>query len=308
MKDHQWFEDRLPQYTAGSLAENQLAGDQHQEVGRHIESCLKCQADLRLWSALSVEIRAQNDQLVLPESVGEAVLQQIRAERSQREAGMLPAWRQAIQRDIDLLRIQAPLVRPELWPASAVVVLIGVAVAYLLGNSLVIRLLAPMVAAASLAVLYGPENDPATELVLSCPTSPRQILLARAALVFGYNLILALIASLVSKSLVPPGLFGALILSWLGPMAFLSFAALLLSLWIGANNAITLTYLAWIAQYLPDLQLPVVAGWQRWLAPLAQAYQQFWANPALLLASACLMLGLALWSTGRLERQLPHWI
>jgi hypothetical protein len=302
MKDHQWFADLLPQYAAGSLDENLF-----REVSRHIEGCWECQADLRLWSALSAEIQAQNDRLILPDSLAERMSQQIQAERSRRDAGFLSASRQALQRGMDLLRIQAPLVRPELWPASAVVILIGVAVAYLLGNSLVIRLLAPMVAAASLAVLYGPENDSAFELVLSCPTSPRQILLARAALVFGYNLVLALIASLVLKSLVPPGLFGFLILSWLGPMAFLSAAALLLSIWIGTNNAITLIYIAWIAQFVPDLQLPVVTGWSLWLAPLAQVYQQFWASPLLLLASACGLLVLALWSTGRSGRDLPHW-
>jgi anti-sigma factor RsiW len=301
MKDHQWFEDQLPRYAAGSLDVGlQL------EVSRHVEGCQECQADLRLWSALSAEIRAQNERLVLPDSLGETVFQQIQAERGRGDSRSHSPYRQAFQREIDLLRIQAPLVRPELWPASAVVILIGVAVAYLLGDSLVIRLLAPMVAAASLAVLYGPENDPATELVLSCPTSLRQILLARAALVFSYNLVLALIASLVSKSLLPPGLFGALILSWLGPMAFLSAAALLLSIWTGANNAITLTYLAWIAQFVPDLQLPVVNGWEGWLVSAARAYQQFWANPALLLASACVLLGLALWSTARLEHELPH--
>jgi hypothetical protein len=205
-----------------------------------------------------------------------------------------------------LLIGQAPVVRRELWPASAIVILIGVAVAYLLGDYMVIGVLAPLVAAAGLAVLYGPENDPAIELAMSCPTSLRQILLARVALVFGYNLLIALLASLVTKSLAPPGLLGSIILSWLGPMAFLSASALLLSIWIGANNAITLTYIAWMAQFVPNLQLPGVSRSPQWLASVAQAYQQFWSSPTLLLGAAFALLVLAIWSTTRSGQKLPH--
>jgi hypothetical protein len=301
MNGHERFEELLPQYAAGSLEAALL-----REVRQHIESCQECQADLRLWSALSAEIRAQNQGLRLPPSVVDKALMQIQAGQGRANSGIHSAWRAAVRRGMDLLRIQASLVRRELWPASAIVVLIGVAVAYLLGNSLVIRLLAPMVAAASLAMIYGPEHDPAIELVWSCPTSPRQILLARVALVFGYNLALALFASLALKSLVAPGLFGALILSWLGPMAFLSAAALLLSIWMGTNNAITLTYIAWMAQFVGDLQLQLAAGGGQWLVALVQAYQQFWANPLLLLASAGLLLALALWSTGSSEHRLLY--
>ena len=53
-----------------------------------------------------------------------------------------------------------------------------------------------MIAAACVSFIYGPENDLAYELALSTPTSPRTILLARLALVFGYNLGLVPIATL----------------------------------------------------------------------------------------------------------------
>ena len=301
MNGHEQINDLLPQFAAGSLDERLLG-----EVSLHLETCQECQADLRFWTALSAEIHAQNQRLSLPDSLAAEVLKQFQPEREQTKKVAGFQWKQAIRRGIDLLRIQAPLVRRELWPASVIVILIGVAVAYLLGNALVIRLLAPMVAAASLAVLYGPENDPAIELTLSCPTSQRQVLLARVALVFSYNLVLGLFASLALKFLIPPGLFGSVILSWLGPMAFLSTAALLLSIWVGTNNAITLTYIAWIGQFLPDLQLQLITGWEQWLAPAAQIYRQFWTNPLLLLASACGLLVLAMWSTSRPDHDLPH--
>lgn len=302
MNDHKEFEDLLPEFAAGGLEETL-----RQEIRNHLEVCVECRADLRLWSALSDEIKAQNQSLSTPPLMTERVLSRIENGQHPLRGSLRARLGEVIRREIDLLRIQAPLVRRELWPASAIVILIGLAVAYMVGNSMVIRVVAPLVAAAGLAAIYGVENDPAIELILSCPTSPRQILLARSALVFGYNLVLALLASLALKSLVPPGVFGSLIMSWLGPMAFLSATALLLSIWMGTNNAITLTYIAWVVQFLPDLQLQLMNGWEQWLVPIAQFYQQFWANPLLLLVSACGLLLLALWSADHLDQRLPHW-
>jgi len=302
MNGHEWYEDLLPQYAAGSLDEGL-----HRQVSQHVETCQECQADLQFWTALSDEIKAQNRSLSAPPLLTEKVLRRIEIGQRHLAGSLRTRLGEVLQREIDLLRIQAPLVRRELWPASAIVILIGLAVAYMIGNSMVIRVLAPLVAAAGLAAIYGVENDPVIELILSCPTSPRQILLARGALVFGYNLVLALLASLALKSLVPPDVFGSLIMSWLGPMAFLSATALLLSIWMGTSNVITLTYVVWLAQFVPDLQLQAVVGWMQWLTPLAQAYRQLWANPLLLLASACGLLLLALWSAGRSDQKLPHW-
>lgn len=301
MKDHNHFKDLLPQYAAGRLDEPEL-----QDVRRHIKSCTQCQADLQLWTALSAEIQKQNARISLPENLAEKVIKQVHAAQVNSEPGIRTHWRARLRWGVDLLVSQVPLVRRELWPAGAIVIMIGVVVAYLLGDSKVIVLLAPLVAAACLAVIYGPENDPAIELAMSCPTSLRQILLARVTLVFGYNLLMALFASLVTKSLAPTGLLGSIILSWLGPMAFLSAAALLLSIWIGANNAISLTYIAWMIQFIPDLQLQGVSAFPHWLALLAQAYQQLWSSPTLLLALALGLLGMAILSTGRTDQKLQH--
>jgi hypothetical protein len=301
MNDHIHFKDLLPQYAAGSLDEGTL-----REVRRHIILCADCQADLQIWTALSNEIHVQNERISLPLNLTEAVLRRIPVEQVQSKSGIGKQQHLGVRWVFDLLFSQAPLVRRELWPASTIVLLIGVVVAFLLGNPMVISLVAPLVAAAGLAVIYGPENDPAIELAMSCPTSPRQILLARVALVFGYNLGMALLAALLTKSLAPSGLFGSIILSWLGPMAFLSAAALLLSIWIETNNAITLTYIAWLAQFVPDLQLQGINASPQWLAPLAQAYQQFWSDPTLLLALAIGVLALAMWSVSRSGQRLPH--
>jgi anti-sigma factor RsiW len=190
MNNHDWFEDLLPQYAAGGLDESL-----RHEVRMHVETCRECQADLRLWMALSDEIRSQNHNLSAPPSLVEEVLKRVEGGQHRMASDLWSHLGAVLRREFDLLRIQAPLVRRELWPASALVILIGLAVAYMIGNSIVIRVVAPLVAAASLSVIYGPGNDPAIELVLSCPTSPRQILLARVVLVFGYNLALALFAA-----------------------------------------------------------------------------------------------------------------
>jgi hypothetical protein len=183
---------------------------------------------------------------------------------------------------------------------------IGVVAALLVEKEGVIHFIAPMVAATSLAVIYGPEHDPAIELALSTPTSPWKILLARLTLVSGYNLLLTLMASLVLLVIVPLDLFGTLILAWLGPLTFLSALALLLSLWIGTSNAVTIVYGLWLAQYIQPAQ--TIGVWN--LSPAWEAffsaYQRFWQDPMLLLTFSLLLLGVALLSANRPERMFSQ--
>jgi hypothetical protein len=102
-------------------------------------------------------------------------------------------------------------------------------------------IIAPLIAAGSLSLLFGPEHDPAHELTLSTPTSSWKLLLARLSIVSAYNLMLAIIAMLILMIAFPPGLLGTLALGMLAPMAFLSALALLLSIWIGTSNAIAIS-------------------------------------------------------------------
>jgi hypothetical protein len=87
-------------------------------------------------------------------------------------------------------------------------------------------------------------------MALATPTSPWQILVARLALVFGYNLVLALAASLALLPVLPGSLLGSLILGWLGPMTFLSAVALAFSFWLGNDGTIAVTYPAWIGKWI----------------------------------------------------------
>jgi hypothetical protein len=208
-----------------------------------------------------------------------------------------------------------PLVNREIWPASALVIALGYVIVLITDQSGVIYALAPLIAATCVSLIYGPEADPAYELALSTPTSPRQILLARLVLVFGYNLALVLVAFL---GLVPvlaghptQPLLGTLVLAWLAPMTFLSASALVLSLAIGSQNAIALTYIAWIAQLLVGpLRSGLVLSGQAGakvsplFAELMTAYVSFWQFPALLLALSAVLFGAAVWLVGKQEKGL----
>ncbi len=289
MNAHAYFEERLLLYAAG-----QLEGAERAEIEAHLATCAECQADQKLWDAVSGDIGRANRAVSAPPALASRALAQVHMPNPLSPVG-LRAWQ--------LLRAQALLVQRDLWPASAVVMAMGVAVALLSERADIIYFLAPLVAASTLAMLSGPEHDPALELTLSTPTSPWKILLARLSVVSGYNLLLALAASLVLLSFVPPGLLGALILGWLGPLAFLSALALLFSLWLGTSNAVAIAYGLWFLQYIPFRAVGLWTNASLWTSAMT-AYQQFWRSPGLLLVLSLLVVGLALWSVGRPARGL----
>jgi hypothetical protein len=294
MSDHDLLNQYLPLYVSGQLDEA------HQRtLAAHLLTCAECQADLAVWRAAAAEIKTADEVLVAPAGLALKALKQVQARP--RRVALLP-------RAVQMLLAQAPLVRRDIWPASAAVIAIGYFMSIAAGNAAVIRVLAPLVAAACIAVIYGAENDPALELALSTPTSPRQILLARLALVFGYNFLLALVASLALLPVLPAiktGTLEGLVLGWLGPMTLLSSAALLLSLVTSAGAAVTLTYLAWLAQFVPDnlARIPNLAVLDEIQTALGW-YQQFWQQPGILAGLSILLLALTVWIAGRRERSL----
>ena len=153
-------------------------------------------------------------------------------------------------------------------------------------------------AAASLATLFGAEQDPAYELMLTTATSPWKILLARLSLVSAYNLLLVLGAGAVLLIVIPAEILGMMVFGWLAPMAFLSALALLLSLWIGTSNAIAISYFLWMVQFITYQSIGA------WIASPAlgsffRVYRDFWRNPMLLLALSLPLVLVALWSANR---------
>jgi predicted Fe-S protein YdhL (DUF1289 family) len=230
--DHEAAFRLLGEYAAGTLPDGAAAG-----VAEHLRGCSRCTAELRQWSALRQAART-----ALPAAMPERP--QLAAMR-RRMAPVTSPWSPGQLGAV--VRAQAPLVRQQLWAASALVIGLG-AVTLLLGHGGVglLKLLAPVVAAAGIAFLYGPEHDPALELALATPTSPRLILLARLTLVFGYDLALSLLASgiLALVGQAPAGVW-QLILQWLGPMLLLSAISLWLSQRLGPLPATFVPLLLW---------------------------------------------------------------
>ena len=280
MSDHQQYVDILPFYAAGQLSETECAA-----LEAHLLDCASCREELRQWRQISAAVTQSNLALVAPPDLADKALQSLH-QRSL--TGML-------QHTWQLLRVQARLVVPELWPAAAIVMVIGVLAAWIAQKQEVIYFLAPMVAAGCLAVISGPDHDPAVELTFSTPTPQAVILMARMTLVTAFNLILALAASAFVLPIVPAELLSGLMLSWLGPLLFLSALALLLSQWMGAGNALVVAYSLWLLRFIPFPPPGVVISSPVVESVLA-AYQQFWGSTPLLLGLGVLLLGVAFWS------------
>lgn len=81
-------------------------------------------------------------------------------------------------------------------------------------------------------------------------------------------------------------------------MAFLSALALLLSLWIGTTNAITIAYAAWLGQFFAraalESQLNLFIN-SPLLQQVLQAYNQFWGQPLTLIGISLLLVAAAFW-------------
>ncbi len=285
-QDHTQINQYLSEYVAGSLP-----SDLVEKVDSHLASCQECREDLKLWAAVHQTIQTADGQIKAPSNLAARAMRQIKSSSSKGDI---------FQRAWNILHSQLPIIKREIWPATAATMAIGYFAAMLAGKPEGIRIFAPLIAAASISILYGPENDGAEELALSTPTSPRQILLARVVLVFGYNLILAGIATFAFAPFIDTTQLLPFVLSWLAPMTFLSSLALLLSLVIGTGNAIAFAYGAWLIQFLyPGLQivhdLPAYFRLEDGLA----YYTAFWHQPAWMFLTAFGLITLALWVTPR---------
>ncbi|HEX3721367.1 MAG TPA: zf-HC2 domain-containing protein, partial [Nitrolancea sp.] len=228
MSDGSHIIDLLPAYLNQSLGSSERS-----QVDAHLVACAACRVDLDSWRAIASATR----QVVAVAAPTSGLLDQIHAEINRDEMGQ-PApsrWFGVHSPHYlwQLLLGQAPLVRRGIWLASGLTTALGILVAIATMHqsvgSFTLALIAPVVAAFGMAFIYGPENDPSLEIAISTPTSPRLVLLSRLTLVFGYDLLIALAASLVLMTIHGVGLW-ALIELWFAPMLFLSALTLAASL------------------------------------------------------------------------------
>lgn len=202
-----------------------------------------------------------------------------------------------------VLRAQLRIVHRLTWVAGGLVMALGFVVTLILyrpgtGAELPFVVIAPLVAALGVAFLYGLDVDPALELQLATPVSPRLILLARLTLVFGFNLAVGVACS-AALALFPTGLsVWSIVLAWLAPMAFLSALAFLASvLFFDPLFSALISLLIWgvlVGRRFSDLGMyPFMEYIPNLLAP------EF--RPLLLLTSAA-GVALALWLSDAGER------
>ena len=162
---HERCQELLPLYVAG-----QLDAPERNALEAHLAACAACRADLTLWQATAAQIVAKDRAIAAPSGLAEAALRQVKGQR--------PLWRIARQA-WQLFKAQTFLVRRELWPTSAAVMALGVIMALVAQKAEALYFVAPVIAAASLAMSFGPEHDPAYELAATTPTSLWQVMLAR---------------------------------------------------------------------------------------------------------------------------------
>lgn len=176
---------------------------------------------------------------------------------------------------VTLLKAQTLVVRRGVWLASALSIVLGGLVTAALYSSteiIVFALVAPLAAACGIAFIYGPDADPPLEILLTTATSPRQVLLARLVLVFGFNLAIGVSATLMLSEIMSFALW-PLLTAWLAPMAFLSALAFAGSVFFADSLAgVMVSLCAWfvlcvgylarsdlrISAVLPDFTLPAV--------------------------------------------------
>lgn len=292
-------EEVLPAYVNGTLAPAEADG-----VRRHVGACASCAAALEGWRAVAVAARVLIAETPAPSAaVWAGAASRIAAEAALSGAVVAGGGSgDRLRLAWSLLVGQVPLIRRGLWAASALTMLLGSVVAIGLvggtGSGMLLALVAPVVAAVGVAFVYGAENDPSLELALATPTLPSLVLVARLTLVFGWNLGLALAAT-VALAAVEGGVgLWPLVALWLGPMLFLSALTLVLSLVVGGGVARLAAMGLWA------VRLVALSDPGRGLAPRvdAELVGGFWQATPLLVALAGVLLAVALVWVPRQER------
>lgn len=287
-------QELLPAFVNGTLSK-----DEERRVREHLTECDVCRAELASWEAVAGATVAASGKAPAPSAQAwEGVWARIQREEA---AAGSPSPVSLVSLVWQLLKGQAPLVRNEIWVASAITMALGCVVALLAATpsatGLALSMFAPLIAAVGVAFIYGPENDPSLELALSTPTSPRMVLLSRLTLVHGYDLALAAAASVLLVAVKGVSLW-PLISLWLGPMLFLSALALLLSLLLGTTAASLTAMGLWGVRLLAEANVGSGLGvWEG--AALVEA---LWASTPLLVALAAVMLAATLIFVPRMER------
>ena len=303
------MKDLLPAYAAGSLPRAD-----RDRVRAHLADCPRCRAELAAWQVIAAAATPA-EAAPEPARVVRAALTRSAIEGP---AGPPRAGHRARRlRHLGALVVaEARLIRPAVPVASALVMLLGVAIVLFqaaagaagAGAGLVLALLAPIVAAAGVAGTYRSRRDPVGEVVAATPTSGRLLLLVRLAIVVGYDLVLALAASagLSATGAAGTASLNALVGAWLGPMALLSSLSLVIAVRFGPDVALGAAVGLWAVRILADSALAGGLLDHDWPARFIVAV---WSTNAPVLAvSAAIAAAAVAWAgrTGPARGEPPH--
>lgn len=213
--------------------------------------------------------------------------------------------RGALSWSLRVLLSQIRVVQGTIWTASALVMLLGTLVTlggytHFQGEMLPLAILAPVAATVGLALLYDSDIAAMLELENSTRVSARLLLLARLTLVFGFNLVLGLIGSVVLVLTHRDLVLWGLVLSWLGPMTFLSALAFFLSVVsIAPMVGMIISLFLWVVHLLLRMG---VSSEQLWALLALPGLSAASSRPALF-AAAGVLCAAAVWIAGLPDQQ-----
>ena len=288
--------DSLPAYINGTLDARQS-----ERVYAHLVGCAQCQQAYASWQAVYGGAQMASASILPPpiallDRVWAEIDAAERIEPARRDAHH--SWPVVVRREAvhlgQTLSRQIPLMPQGIWAASLAALIFAFICVLLWQDAsaspfLLGIILAP-VAAAGVAFIHGPEHDPCLELTLATPTSPRFVLLSRFLLVMGYNIALALGATLLAI-LVRGGSFSLLASSWLGPMLLLSALCLLVSVTFNTAVGVACVALLWCLRFLVSA---LTLSGNYTIAPSGAALAPFTAiwqtSPVILMLAAALLI------------------
>jgi hypothetical protein len=303
--------DLLAEHAAGVLTEPERT-----EVEAHLAACPSCRAALASWTAVAGAAAPPAPAMpgappaaATPAAAPAATAAARSAVRAALARAALDPQPRAVRRRglsfvAQLLRAELRLVRPSLWLASLLVMGCAVGLAVAGGNgsgAIVLSLVAPLVAVAGVAGVYGPERDPAFDALAVTVTSPRLVLLARVTLVFAYDLALAMAASAVVRLAAPHLGLVDLIAGWLGPMTLLSTLSLLLATAISPTASMMVAGSLWLLRTLTIAVPPMAGGW------LAVAMRGVWATNRATVTATLVLLAVVVVLSRRHLRPRGRW-
>lgn len=248
------------------------------EVAGRVRDCVTCQQELAGWRAAAAAAGAAVPVRQPPPELPDAVLARLTpAPMVRRRLGLVAA----------LVAGQVPLVRRGIWAVSALLFGLGAMVCLSRHSQagMVLSLVAPLVAALGVCLVYGPEVDPGVEVTAATPTSPWMVLLARLFLVAGYDLVLAVAVTGVVWSRGDGPSFWLLTSAWLGPLALLSAVSLLLAVWRGPTVGTVAAFALWGVRALATGAADTAVLPARQAAFIAQA----WGTSAPVVATAAVL-------------------